>query len=154
MPTRYRNSFRAMMPATLASRRWCILAVIAAYWLALFVLTHLPVNPEADFLPGGFHLDKVAHALAYAGLSLIACVAVAAYRPVVWPVMLAIVVVLAVYGAFDELTQGFVRYRVTDFRDWLADMTGIAAGLAAFAVGRQLMARWTRQTSATEAAVS
>ena len=48
-----------------------------------------------------------------------------------WRTAVAIVALLAAFGAFDELTQPLVG-RDCDMLDWCADVTGTLLGLAAF----------------------
>jgi VanZ family protein len=138
------------MPHIASSRRWLALAALGLYWIILFVLTHLPGDPrpappEVRILP----VDKIAHAAAFAGLAFLACVAAAGFRLVTPLVLLCLAAVLAGYAAIDELTQGWIRFRVPDYRDWVADMLGMAAGFFVFFVAR----RW-RQTRTQLAATS
>jgi len=125
------------MLADTSSRRWLALVAIGLYWAMLFLLTHMP-GDERDEQPRRKipHLDKVAHAAAFAGLAALACLAVAAFRPVTPPVLVGIASVLATYAAVDELTQGLIRDRTPDLRDWLADMLGTLAGIGAFLLAR------------------
>ena len=91
----------------------------------------------------------MAHAAAFAGLAFLACVAMAAFRPVTPLVLLCLAAILAGYAAVDELTQGWIRFRVPDYRDWVADMLGMIAGMGAFLLAR----RW-RQARTPLAATS
>jgi VanZ family protein len=50
---------------------------------------------------------------------------------------------VAVYGAFDELTQIPVG-RHADVADWFADVAGSVIGLALFAMVRSIFARRTK----------
>ena len=94
------------------------------YWMAIFYATHRPLSPT---LPPGV-TDKHAHFLAYMGLgflvgsTLLLTVPRARRLLPVWVVLVA-----AGYGAFDEVTQAFVR-RTPDVNDWLADCAGAAVG--------------------------
>ena len=106
--------------------------VLAVYWVALFIGTHVPVPPDVLQIAGS---DKTLHFLAYLGLSLLIAVCV---RPRGWT-YLWVLLGLAAYGALDELLQISVR-RTADIVDWLADVAGVAVGLAAYAVGRQALA--------------
>ena len=124
-------------------RRWVAVVAMGGYWLALFTLTHLPIDPTGRG-PGIPCLDKLLHAAAFAGLAVLACLAVAAFRPPTTGILLAMVGVLAVYAAADELTQGFVRHRLPDAKDWVADMLGIVIGVVAFAAGRFV---WCREAT-------
>jgi VanZ family protein len=128
LPLMFPNSF---------ARRWLAVLAIGGYWLALFTLTHLPIDP-AGHAPSIPHLDKLLHGAAFGGLAVLACLAVAAFRPPTAVTLLVVVGVLAIYAAADELTQGFVRHRVPDAKDWIADMLGVVVGIVAFAAGRLL----------------
>lgn len=101
--------------------------LLAAYWIGLFVLTHLPGYP----MP--YHptlTDKVGHGGGFALLSLLlAYVVWRVTRRFTYSGLVAIGAVLALYGACDELTQPYVG-RSCDFFDWLADVGGIVLGLA------------------------
>jgi VanZ family protein len=106
--------------------------VLAVYWVALFVGTHVPVPPDIVQLAGS---DKTLHFLAYLGLSLLIAVCVRPRgRTYLW-----LLLGLAAYGAIDELLQIPVR-RSADVVDWLADVAGAAAGLATYALGNRLLA--------------
>ena len=112
-----------------ADQRWRI-AVTAFYWASLAVATHWPPpKPPSD---GGI-ADKVLHFLAYAILAWLLCWA---WRPrkatATWRWAIPIALLLAVYGAIDERTQLLVG-RSCELFDWLADLAGIAAGIAIYA---------------------
>ena len=104
------------------------IAALAVYWVALFVMTHVPVQVR---LPGS-NWDKVAHLIAYAGLGfLLACVFGRCDRSKVR--LCAIVLGLSVfYGAADELIQMLVPGRTADWMDWVADIAGSTIGLVLF----------------------
>lgn len=98
-----------------------------AYWIAIFVATHLPPSSRAVQL--AFRLpDWVLHGLAYAGLGALATAAMSG-RPKAGRLAIVFAVLLA-YGGFDELTQPFVR-RSCELSDWIADAIGGLAGIAA-----------------------
>jgi VanZ family protein len=128
------------MLADSSSRRLLALVAIGLYWAMLFLLTHLP-GDAGDERPRRKipHLDKVAHAAAFAGLAALACLAVTAFRPVTPQVLAGVAGVLATYAAVDELTQGLIRDRTPDLRDWLADMLGMLAGIGAFLLARRAL---------------
>ena len=103
---------------------------LAAYWLVLFVATHVPNRlPQ---LPGAGS-DKLAHLSAFALLAVILAVTwqlaaghlTARHLFVAW-------IVIALYAALDEWTQSFVG-RSTSFWDWVADASGALAALVLFA---------------------
>ena len=126
------NRYATYMLAAPLSRRLLAVLAIGIYWAMLLVLTHLP-GEEREVRPRRIpHLDKIAHAAAFAGLAVLACVTVAAFRPVTPLILVGIACALALYAAVDEFTQGWVRHRTPDLRDWLADMLGMLAGIGAF----------------------
>lgn len=110
-----------------------VFVVLVVYWLALFIGTHSPIDPNVA-LPGN---DKTMHFLAYLGLAfLFGLFLILKERcarsgenaePRRFPFVGA-AILLGVYGAFDELTQPLVG-RTTDHYDWLADAVGILVGL-------------------------
>ena len=116
--------------------RLVVRVVLAVYWSALFVLTHLPVPPS---LPDVEDADKIAHFGAYA---ILACL-LALSRPLthraagaaVW-----MVGILALYAAVDELLQTPVG-RECEFWDWVADVAGVVAGLALFRAAQRVRSR-------------
>jgi VanZ family protein len=120
-----------------------------AYWIALFVLTHLPPQ-QAVHIPGTF-TDKQVHAVAYLLLSLALGVTLTVSLPGRRWIPMFVVAAAMAYGAIDERTQLFVG-RDCELNDWLADVTGacIAAVLLVvirfflkprqLSVGQQLIA--------------
>ena len=102
-----------------------VFVMLCVYWAALFYGTHTKV-PEG-FLPG--NSDKFIHFWAYAGLAiLLLSLRVTQGASTLLSVLIAWFT-LALYGAFDELTQLLVN-RNADIVDWVCDVTGAAAGLA------------------------
>jgi VanZ family protein len=102
--------------------------VLALYWPALFVLTHVPIPTvvrEADVS------DKALHFLTYLILAFLLWSVVGNNHKVNWrrvaPWLVFFVIVL--YGILDELLQGFVAGRSSDIRDFFSDLAGAAAGL-------------------------
>jgi VanZ family protein len=125
------SSRRSLLPAVTAF-------VTALYWVALFVGSHLPL--ELDPIQTPNPLDKVQHAVAFALLAVLLCSVGAQRGAVGWRLVAGVLALIALYGVFDEWTQRFVPYREPDLRDWLADMFGTGLGIAAFALGRGLIA--------------
>jgi len=116
---------------------------VALYWVLLFVLTHLPVVPGKSLLPVPANADKLAHCLAYAGLSFLLAAASTArwgFQPLLF---LRVLLLVGLYGAFEEWTQGFVPPRETSVDDWIADMLGAGLGLSGFALIEPLLRPWT-----------
>lgn len=112
--------------------RYVATAALILYWLALFTGTHIPINLKPD-VPGN---DKLQHLLAYGGLAfLLGGVILLQFerRGKRRVLLIGALALLALYGAFDELTQLFVG-RSCDLFDWLADLGGSAIGLMAVVV--------------------
>lgn len=103
------------------------------YWPTLFIAAHIPI-PQPIRRAGVS--DKSLHFLAYLMLVFLLWFAVSGIRKVNWRrsgpwlVLLALVV----YGIIDELLQGFVPGRSPDVMDFIADMTGMLAGMVLFTV--------------------
>jgi VanZ family protein len=103
----------------------------AAYWLGLFILTHLPEPPRLIIV----NSDKSAHFTGYLalGVALFASLRIAGWRD---PILLVLTIGLA-YGAIDEWLQIPVG-RSCELNDWFAD----AAGIAVAATVCTLLTRW------------
>jgi VanZ family protein len=112
--------------ASLRSRLPLLAVVVAAYWVAIFVATHLPTVP----LPDIDNIDKVCHCVAYAGLAFAVGSFLAVWRgyQVRFPIWIWTLAVA--YGAIDEFTQLWVPGRTADVFDLAADATGAAIGVA------------------------
>ena len=101
-----------------------VTVLLVVYWAALFYGTHTRLPP--GLLPG--NSDKVVHFGSYAGLGMLLMSLRAIRGPYPWSSVIGRWVVLACYGAFDEITQMLVN-RTADVADWFADITGAAFGL-------------------------
>lgn len=109
------------------------IAVLTCYWLAVFGSTHVP----RISLPTHFNLfDKVCHFAAFGLLTFLAHLAWNTRRPGLnqlrWKDLAIVMLVIAVYGVFDEITQPLVG-RSCELLDWTADVLGIVFGTLAFA---------------------
>ncbi|MCK4960594.1 MAG: VanZ family protein [Planctomycetes bacterium] len=109
-----------------------IIAALAVYWPALFILTHIPVPGIAR--QSGMS-DKTMHILAYMVLTFLAWLAVSPYKKVNWREVKvwAILAVIVWYGLFDEWFQGRVG-RSANLMDFYADLVGAMAGLAIMSI--------------------
>jgi VanZ family protein len=112
-----------------------ICVVTGLYWLAIFALTHSPVVPTPP-LPVRA-IDKIAHLGVFAILAFLLCAAGTTLRHSPRRVVATVIVIVAAYGAFDELTQQLVPDRFSDFHDWIADMLGAGVGITAFILARE-----------------
>ena len=108
-------------------RRLTYLLAIAlvCYWLIAFAGTHIPI--PAGVIPRGGG-DKVLHLVGYAILGALLMGLRASRGPFGWRSVIVRWAVLAMYGAFDEVTQRLVG-RHADVADWCADLIGAAFGL-------------------------
>lgn len=97
------------------------------YVTALFISTHVTL-PD-DSLPGG--TDKIAHFVAYAGLSFLLLVWVSAKRVRSLREILLALFACMLFGAMDELLQIPVG-RNCDIYDWIADVIGASIGILLF----------------------
>ena len=120
------------------------LLLMAAYWIVICVLTHWPI-----YGPIGLPKinDKIAHFLAYSGLSFLVTAnlrfaGLALWRSCLWSVLIAML-----YGALDELTQLPIPGRTGDVYDWVADCVGGLTGALALAVVAIVFQRWQRRES-------
>jgi VanZ family protein len=128
---------RTALPQLLRHHRLWQLA-LAAYWLMLFVGTHIPI--ERMPMPART-ADKWAHVVVFALLSALfaATWELSAGRLNVAH-LLRVWFVVALYGAFEEATQPLVN-RYASIYDWLADVVGAGIGLVLFVVVRYALLR-------------
>lgn len=102
---------------------------LAAYVSLLVFSTHSPYAGKVA--SGATFSDKTLHFVAYAVLSFLALAALDSHRRGAWKKVVKLFVVLAIFGALDELTQPPFG-RTADWLDWYADLCGLAAGIALF----------------------
>lgn len=125
-------------PATLHRIRRMLAVAMAVSWIGAFVATHLP----KEHLPEDIRVGDVAlHAAGYFLLGALLLATRAAYGSA-WPRRAVVVVlVLAAYAAFDEITQPLVN-RAAALSDWLADTGG---ALGAVILGEAILAMLRRK---------
>jgi VanZ family protein len=116
-------------------------ALAAAYWVVLFVLTHIP----GIHLPDIRLIDKVYHAVAYATLAFVVGSVLTIWRGYQTRLSIWIWAIIASYGAIDEYTQQFVQNRSCDMFDLASDVIGAALGLVALHVCVLFARRYSRQ---------
>jgi VanZ family protein len=115
--------------------------LLAGYWLALFAGTHIQQTPQVilSLAPS----DKWLHFGAYAGLAFLIALNWRQRRAFGWRQWTAALVLLAAFGALDELTQMPVG-RDCDVFDWIADLEGSLVGLVVFLALAALW-QWARR---------
>jgi len=107
--------------------RRVVLVICILLWVTAFVITHISL-PKPTGVPGR---DKTLHAVGYAGLAGILFLTLVAYGQDRTRRILITLVTMAVYGAFDEFTQGLVGPgRSPSLGDWLFDIAGTVFALA------------------------
>lgn len=115
-----------------ALARWY---AVVAMLVLIFALSSIPniSEPRRPVIP----LDKVAHFGEYAALAFVLAGSLrrqARDRVPLALLLAAAVAFGALYGVTDEFHQSFVPGRDPALSDWLADLTGCAAGALASAV--------------------
>ncbi|MFN3610861.1 VanZ family protein [Tepidimonas sp.] len=103
-----------------------------AFLVVLGGVTLLSLLPPRHLPDVAFDVwDKAQHALAYAGLALLARLG---WPRAPWPALAA---ALLAHGAVIELAQHASGWRQGDPLDWLADAVGVAAALAVLSARRR-----------------
>ena len=110
-----------------------IAALLVMYWAALLVATHLPGSGGG--LPP-LIWDKALHAGAFTGLTFLLLLAWNWGRPATLVNYATVLLLVAGYGALDELTQLLVPLRNADVWDWVADVIGAIGGAVFYALIR------------------
>jgi len=87
--------------------------------------------------------DKLMHFSGFFGLATLLCWVIPTRTSVVRKFAWVAAISLC-YAAFDELSQGFVRGRTTDIRDFAADAAGTFSAIAVYAAVRSLFPRLSK----------
>ncbi len=117
--------------ATVTRKRWritarmALVALLSAYWLSMFLGTHMDRVPKSL----AEQSDKVLHLGGYCGLAVLLLVWRISRGPASFRTVALIWLLIASYGALDEITQP-LSGRQCEFADWIADLIGAALGLA------------------------
>lgn len=94
------------------------------FWSALLAVVVLSLIP-VPLVPQAFSFwDKAQHALAFFGLTVLACWAYPHSR---WQTLLP---VFLLFGAAIEVAQWFTGWRFAELHDWLADLVGVVLALS------------------------
>lgn len=108
-------------------------SILAVYWLAIFVATHLP----GSALPP-LGSDKAYHLMAFFGLSVLLSWVLAQKIASARTRISAVLVITISYAIFDEWSQQFVANRTPDVSDVVADACGAALGVILFALAMKV----------------
>ncbi len=98
------------------------------YWLLLFAATSIPSGALAASKNIN---DKFSHFTGYFILSFLLTLVLhfsSRIRTSGWKLVGIVVMIVSCYGIVDELHQMLIPGRFAEFFDWVADMTGAAAG--------------------------
>lgn len=118
-----------------AGRGTLLIDSLAGIYAAILVsATHYP-KPQ-DLLGANPPSDKLLHLIAYGLLGVVTAAAASVRGGWNGSRLTLCVLVLAVFAALDEVTQPLFG-RAVEFADWVADLAGLAIGVAAVVV-------WTR----------
>jgi VanZ family protein len=114
----------------LSFRQKVTLILLVSYWLALFILAHIPIP---QFVRQAHVSDKYLHFFAYLVLVFLLWFTISPDKKANWRKAAPWWVLLAMigYGIADEVTQGYVG-RSCDIGDFAADLAGILTGLILF----------------------
>ncbi len=114
----------------LSHRQKVTIVALAVYWPAFFILAHIPVP---GLVRRAGVSDKGLHFLAYLILAFLLWFAVSPDKKVIWRkfIVWCVFFVVTVYGAVDELIQGYVG-RNCDVMDIVANIAGTLTGLILF----------------------
>lgn len=129
-----------MIPPRLHRMRRAMLAITTLLWLGAFIATHVPTHRLPGHLPG----DVTLHLVGYLGLAAAVLLTMAFYAKPRRRRIATIFIVMAVYGAIDEITQPLVG-RYAAWKDWAADLAGTALAVL---IVEALLALLTRRTQA------
>lgn len=125
---------RVRVPLIDRRLRYAAVLGVALLIVAASVTRPSPGAPDVVF---GVPLDKVLHALAYAGFAALLAYALLPPGAPLSARTLALVVVVAVaFGAGVELLQGALPYRSMSLADAAADLAGAVAGTLPFLFAR------------------
>jgi len=98
------------------------------YWIVLFIATTIPAPALPDILDFS---DKIKHFIAYTGFAFLLSLSLhfqEKYKKFARYFFIYAIIIVAIYGALDEIHQSFVPNRMCEFLDWVADVFGGLAG--------------------------
>lgn len=120
------------------------IVVLAAYWLCIFVGTHLPDMGEMVDLRFGVN-DKVKHFSAFFLLGGLLCYVTNSPR---WFKRFAIIGLVGMaYAAIDEITQNFIPGRYPDVLDFAADAAGLWTAIAIYVLAKYVYLFFNKQSA-------
>ena len=138
-----RADMRPVTKITIFGFRLAIV-VLAAYWLCIFVGTHLPNMGEIVDLRFEVN-DKVKHFSAFFLLGGLLCYVTNSPR---WLKRFAIIGVVGMtYAAIDEITQNFIPGRYPDVLDFVADAAGLWTAIAIYVAAKCIYLCFNKQSA-------
>jgi len=115
-----------------------VAVILAIYWAVLCVGTHLP----GGVIDGPPVSDKLLHVTAYAGLTFLLALLLPHLGLRRGRLYAGALLIVACYGAVDELGQIPVPGRTPDVKDWVANVLGAMTGLTLYWLAVRTMAAW------------
>lgn len=110
-------------------RSWLYFIPAVLYCLIIFILSGQVLNLEIDLA----FSDKGAHWLEFMGLGFLLALGFFYNLPRQTFLRAYLTVIIGIsVGLVDELHQRYLPGRQCDWRDWIADIIGVMAGLAIF----------------------
>ncbi len=112
------------------------------YYLLIFLLSSRDLGTQLD----RYGLDKAAHAVEFSLFGFLLAVGFFnVLKGSIRTKTAAVIVSGLVLACLDEFHQIFVRGRVADIRDWLADAAGLAVGILVFRYLQKRINRFKRE---------
>ena len=111
-------------------------SVTVVYWITIFIVTHIPLPPPQ----GPTISDKTIHGIAYLLLGSLLFISGCFLSTRRWTIAGWVIGICLVYGAIDEVLQGFVN-RSPELGDWLADASGALLGVSLCLAAHAIAAR-------------
>jgi VanZ family protein len=106
------------------------LVLLILYWIAIFVLTHIPIVHLSFLVTQVNASDKTLHFLAYFLLGFLLWIAIHPFKKVEWRKSRVwwTLFVIVCYGTLDELLQAYMS-RSSSIYDFIADISGATFAL-------------------------
>ena len=117
---------------TLSHRKKLTIILLLLYWVAIAILTHIPIP---QLVRKAQVSDKALHCLAFLILVFLLWFAVKPNEKVNWrkAAVWWVLLIMAGYGMVDELLQNYVG-RSGNATDFLANLAGVGVGLILFSI--------------------
>lgn len=112
-----------------------IISLMVIGIICLAPISDMPSIVSAAKIP---HFDKFVHAFSFLLLAIIAWADTRKYTGKRDRAYIVSVLLSVIYGGLIEIIQDFTNTRSSDILDWIADITGMATGIAIIVAWRKL----------------